>query len=168
MRIVAMKRFKPINLSPSDIERYWSKVNKTDSCWLWTAAIQQKGYGTLMCDKERHSVHRISWTLHNGQIPHGCFVCHKCDVPNCVNPEHLFLGDNTDNMQDASKKGRLKKPDNFGKWGTNGRSKLTASAVLEIKSLRGIISQRQIAYLYNMSKPAINHVLRGRVWGYVT
>lgn len=92
--------------------RFWAKVNKTQTCWLWTASCTGQlnhGQFTLRRDgKQQHIyAHRFSWELANGPIPDGLWVLHHCDVPHCVNPDHLFLGDHTANMRDASVKGRL-------------------------------------------------------------
>lgn len=93
-------------------ERFWTKVEKADGCWLWKGSrTGSMGYGYLHYGgKHKRSpkaAHRVSWELHNGEIPRGFFVLHKCDVPACVNPEHLFLGTREDNMRDAARKGRL-------------------------------------------------------------
>lgn len=88
-------------------ERFFANVNKTESCWLWLASGAD-GYGSFMVKGKYWRVHRWAYERFVGSIPNGLFVCHKCDVRNCVNPAHLFLGTNTDNMRDASRKGRLK------------------------------------------------------------
>lgn len=92
-------------------ERFYSRINKTDGCWLWTAGLSDKGYGVLSVNNKSIGAHRISYEIHNGPIPKGMFVCHACDNPPCVNPEHLFLGTNSDNIKDALKKGLLKIPE---------------------------------------------------------
>ena len=88
-------------------ERCMSKVNKTESCWLWTAAKQSDGYGTFWKDGKLTVAHRVAWEETFGHIPNGLQVLHKCDVRLCVNPSHLFLGTQADNLQDAVNKGRL-------------------------------------------------------------
>lgn len=89
------------------MERFFSKVNKTDNCWEWTASLIGCGYGNFKYKGKRYAAHRFSWELVNGKIPDGLLVCHKCDNRKCVNPEHLFLGTQKDNMQDCLRKGRL-------------------------------------------------------------
>lgn len=84
-----------------------SRVKLTSTCWLWTGAKTPDGYGLIWIGNKLEYAHRISWKFFYSHIPVGFFVCHKCDVPSCVNPDHLFLGTNADNMQDAKQKGRL-------------------------------------------------------------
>ena len=76
-------------------------------CWLWTGCVKAHGYGVIFIKNKTQYAHRVSWELHRGPIPDGLFVLHHCDVPSCVNPEHLFTGTQKDNIQDAAKKGRL-------------------------------------------------------------
>lgn len=86
--------------------KFWKNVKITDSCWEWQRGTNSKGYGAVKIQNKTYSAHRVSWTLFNGDIPEGMFVCHHCDNPKCVNPEHLFIGTQKDNMQDKCKKGR--------------------------------------------------------------
>jgi hypothetical protein len=88
-------------------ECFNDNVEKED-CWLWKG-IKRKGYGWMCVKQERIASHRYSYLKYVGPIDDGLFVCHKCDTRNCVNPSHLFLGTNTDNMQDMLKKNR-------GRW----------------------------------------------------
>jgi hypothetical protein len=87
------------------IERYSTPVPEC-GCWLWTGSVDKSGYGTTKLDGKWRTMHRLSWEYHNGQIPKGLQVLHKCDVPSCINPEHLFLGTQKDNVHDGIRKGR--------------------------------------------------------------
>lgn len=80
-------------------------------CWLWTGALDTDGYGMIAVGRGPKPAHRVSWQLHAGEIPAGKHVLHRCDIPSCVNPGHLFLGTHSDNMQDGYKKGRVTPPD---------------------------------------------------------
>lgn len=85
------------------LESFFEKiVYGLSECWYWRGSLEEFGYGRLQSKR----AHRLSWTLFNGEIPKGLYVLHKCDIRNCVNPDHLFLGTQIDNMRDMVKKGR--------------------------------------------------------------
>lgn len=88
-------------------ERFFQKVNKTESCWLWTGALNSRGYGSFRFNGKSESAHRYSFRYFNGEIQPGMIICHKCDVPACVNPQHLWEGTHLDNNQDCIAKGRF-------------------------------------------------------------
>lgn len=95
-----------------DIERFWAKVDTSGDCWLWLASRMDKmGHGQFTCrfDGTQHHLyaHRVVWELTHGPIPDGLVICHHCDVPPCVNPAHLFVGTQADNLADARRKLRL-------------------------------------------------------------
>lgn len=100
----------------TEAERFWAKVDKSGECWLWRGAVSSSGYGTFRGNgKHSTRAHRMAWTLVRGAIPvgngfHGTCVCHRCDVRLCVNPAHLFLGSNAQNMADRDAKGRQRSP----------------------------------------------------------
>ncbi len=87
-------------------EKFWQKVDKTNSCWLWKGGKDIYGYGRLRVPGHNLLAHRISYELHHGPIPKEMLILHKCDNPPCVNPAHLFLGTQETNNKDAKSKGR--------------------------------------------------------------
>ena len=93
-------------IKPSSEEMFWSKVNKTLGCWIWKGYVTKGGYGTLTVNSITTFAHRFSWELHNGPIPYGLYVLHKCDNPSCVNPSHLYLGTQADNLVDMVQRNR--------------------------------------------------------------
>lgn len=153
----------------TDIEEYlWSKVEKTDSCWVWTGRKQTRKdgfpYGIIQ-QRERGSmatyyVHRLAYELTVGAIPSGMCVCHHCDNPQCVNPLHLFLGTHLDNMRDCARKNRTA-------FGTrSGTTNLSEATVLAIRAryLTGDISQKRLAADYGVTQSIVGRIVRGECW----
>lgn len=116
-------------VEPSPYSHFWRQVEKSTDCWLWTGWTS-KGYGSLTHKRKPWTAHRFSWMVHNGPIPEGLWVLHRCDVPLCVNPSHLFLGNAADNSADMTSKGRGRPA--IGE--DSGLSKLTEEQVLDIRS----------------------------------
>jgi hypothetical protein len=106
--------------------RFWSKVQKSPTCWNWIGAISC-GYGHFNVNGIIYRSHRVAWMLAYGEIPPGLHVCHHCDNPPCVRPDHLFLGTMRDNIKDASRKGRIARGEK------QGSAKLDSEQVLEIR-----------------------------------
>lgn len=79
-------------------ERFWEKVEKTDTCWLWTAQVIPEGYGRFWLDGRQHNAHRVAWELEHGPIPDGLVVDHLCRVRNCVRPDHLRVCTTSENV----------------------------------------------------------------------
>ena len=145
-------------------KRFWSRVNKETECWNWTGYFVGNQYGRIKLNGKVHRAHRMSWIIHNGDIPDGMCILHKCDNPSCVNPDHLFLGTRADNMADMDAKGRRA---NF-KGANNGNSKLTEAKVREIRmwSELGYL-QKRIATAYGVSKVNVSAIKHRRSWKHV-
>jgi len=148
--------------------RFWKRTKKLglDNCWEWLACKDRKGYGQIRTGKRTIGAHRLSWIIHNGKIPEGMLVCHSCDNPGCVNPDHLFLGTNKDNIQDASKKGRMTGP----RGEAAHTSKLTEKQVLAIRheyASMDIKSQSKLADKYHVSGATISYIINGHRWKHI-
>lgn len=96
-----------MELTQKDIDRFWSHVDKSGDCWIWTAAKKRRDYGGFVLHGKGRYAHRVSWQITYGDIPDGMNVLHHCDNPSCVNPNHLFLGNQSDNARDMVSKGRM-------------------------------------------------------------
>lgn len=141
-----MPSYRPLS------ERFHEKYQPVpfSGCWIWEAATDRKGYGQIGIEDQKHkSAHRVSWELHNGNIPEGKHILHRCDVPSCVNPAHLFLGTHKENMRDSAVKNR-------------NNPKLNVEAVADIRTRR--MTQHEFARLYGVSRSAVRNVLLGINW----
>ena len=167
----------------SEKERFLSKVDKDgliiydnlNPCWIWIGAKQNRGYGVFRFRGKASLAHRVSYVLFNGPIGDEIFVCHHCDNRPCVNPAHLFLGSNSDNIQDAIRKGRLatgdrsgsrKYPEKLNIWENHPMAKLTKDQVDEIRKLyrERAGSQHDIAMMFNISRGNVQNIVRGKIW----
>jgi len=154
-----------MTFSGATTRRFWTKVNKTDTCWEWTAFLDKGGYGTFKIDRKNQRAHRISYTLHKGDIPPGQVVMHMCDNPKCVNPAHLTLGTLADNNRDMKSKGRMVNP-----VGTkHGQSKLNNNQVQEIRSIyaQGNSSMQSLADKYGITLGTIHPLLTRKTWRHI-
>ncbi len=147
--------------------QFWSKVDihKPDECWLWTGSITRAGYGRIWFQHTRTTTHRVAWELTHGPIPEGMHICHSCDTPPCVNPDHLWLGTNLDNMHDKSIKGRVKRL----RGTANGRARLQEAEVRSIRRMysSGHYTQSRLGRIYDVSESQITHILSGKNWKHV-
>lgn len=149
-------------------ERFWAKVRKTDDCWEWTGTCAPFGYGVLYSGPrgQVHSevAHRVSWELHFGPIPAGLNVCHHCDNPPCVRPDHLFVGTQADNVRDRDAKGRH--------WTHRGMlvgtAKLTDAQVRDMRVRRseGALL-REIAVEFGTSVGNVQTIVTRHSWRHV-
>ena len=141
------------------IERH-SIPEPNTGCWLWTGSVNTHGYGRVGNTRRERGAHRLAYAAFVGPIPSGALVLHRCDVPLCVNPEHLWLGDLRENAIDMVKKGR-----GFTlRAEQNPRSKLTAAAVLHIRLSHGETSITSLARMFGVSRRAIRFVITGATW----
>ena len=143
-------------------ERFWSKVKKTNGCWLWLDVPDAYGYGIFFIWPQNKKAHRISWEIHNGAIPAQLHVLHSCDNPLCVNPQHLFLGTQADNNRDCIAKGRHR----ASKGEDNGYSKLTTLQVLEIRKMykTGLYTQQSLAVRFKIHTAHVHSIVVGKRW----
>lgn len=154
--------------------RFWAKVVKgagKNSCWLWLGCKLSKGYGQLTVNGNKHLAHRFSWELFFGPIPAELFVLHHCDVPACVNPAHLWLGTNADNMRDRNAKGRQASgkrsgaythPERVLRGERHPRAKLTKAQVVAIRRATGL--HREIATRFGISRTQVCQIRRHLYW----
>jgi hypothetical protein len=144
--------------------RFLANVQQSDGCWTWTAAVNRQGYGvTRPLPGGSRLAHRVSWELHRGTIPSGALVCHHCDNPPCVNPEHLFLGTIADNHRDMCLKGRASGGSMRGS--AHPRARLSAEEVRQVRILASLgVTQSWMAERFAISRPAISHIVAGRCW----
>lgn len=152
-------------------QRFEEKIDKTSSskgCWLWTATTNPDGYGRFKIEGKLYGSHRVSYELYKGEISKDMFVCHHCDVRNCVNPDHLFLGTQLDNMRDCAAKGRHYLPKWVGprlsRRGVTINNKITQSTYQSIHlHLAKGVTGNFLANLYGVSKQTISNIKNGKL-----
>mgnify|MGYP001298663090 CR=1 FL=1 len=187
-------RLSEASITEEQKARFWSYVASSNECGcrLWLGGTNGKpGYGVTGLNGHRYLAHRLAYWIANGKIIDDLLVCHHCDVPTCCNPEHLFMGTQTDNMRDAVKKGRTASGDRspsrlhpetrprgnrhgskthpesrpFGEQMTN--AKLTVVAVRELRKLAGTISQAELARRFGVSQRTAGKAINGETWNRV-
>lgn len=152
-----------VYFATSIICNFWSKVDRggTDDCWLWTASTI-RGYGQFKVREQgiqRHVyAHRMSWLLTRGPIPDGLKVCHRCDVPRCCNPNHLFIGTQAENLADCRQKGRMPVVRRGFKLSIADRAEIRARLA---NRRRGVMAQ--LAREYGVSKTRIHTLAHERL-----
>lgn len=142
-------------------------IEKTDSCWLWRGNTYANGYGKFNIFSESVYAHRLLYTLFKGVIPPGLNVCHTCDVRNCVNPDHLFLGTQKENIADMIGKRRQAPVSSTKHIGeNNGGSKLVAATVLEIRKSysEGNHNFRALSREFGVTPQMISLIVNGKNW----
>lgn len=142
-------------------ERFEQKFTRGDGCWEWTAGRHKYGYGKFSVGHSTVGAHKVAYELYVGLIPQGMHVCHTCDNPPCVRPDHLFLGTAQDNAQDCIRKGRkVVMADELAPG-----AKLTAAEVMLIRSmLNAKVPQRDIANRFNVDPSTISLISTRQTW----
>jgi hypothetical protein len=152
------------------VERFWAKVDKTEGCWEWTGCLNGDGYGNYRLKNRLMFSHRYSYIIHHpltiDLLEHReIYVLHKCDNPKCVNPSHLFLGSQSDNMRDMTAKGRGIQMNGE----RHHKTTLTEAQVQEIRGrwLSGGITQLKLANEYRVSKATLNKIILRKTWKHI-
>lgn len=155
---------------------FWAKVTKRKgACWVWKGALTRDGYGQVMYHGRGRGAHRLAWELTNGPVPDGKYVLHHCDNPPCINPEHLWVGTQKDNMLDCATKDRTGR----GGWAHGNRKtkngirrggvKLSKDDIFKIREMlaSGKFSLAQIGKKFDTVQSHIYQIKTGKCWGWL-
>lgn len=167
-----------------DITRFWSKVDTSGNCWLWQAGTNEHGYGIFVLGRRKVRAHRFAYMLTYGSTDLN--VCHTCDTPGCVRPDHLFAGTQSDNMQDMTNKGRHgsvahkdqwargdrhgshTKPENLKRGEQVHTARLQPDQVRTIRSLNAQgVSQYVIAEMYHIAQTNVSAIVTHKTWKHI-
>jgi hypothetical protein len=167
------------------VDRFLEKIDKSvgeDACWIWTGSRDRKGYGQIRINGRTQKAHRAAWTLTHGEILNSLHCLHRCDRPECVRPDHLFLGTNAENVADKVAKGRQSRVRIFGDANgarkyperqsrpglANGRTRLTEADVIAIRRACATgESHRSVASRYRIKKSTVGNIHRRECWARV-
>lgn len=157
----------PLNRSLADRLHRRIYMCPISGCWLWTGAVNPGGYGHMTYNGAALLAHRAMWLVELGPIPNGLSVLHKCDVPCCVNPNHLFLGDYVDNAVDMIAKGRHRYIAHMGE--ANGNAKVTETMVRQIRAQysSGKTSQHKLARAFQTTRSTIAKIVKCESWRHI-
>jgi hypothetical protein len=172
----SVRKAKTLSLEAS-IKKFWEKVDKngpimvhmTTPCWIWLGCKSKKGYGQLTFQGKNWWAYKFSYWIYYGEIPSTNIICHHCDNPACVNPEHLYLGTYKSNMIDREQRGRV----NRVKGQQHKNAKLTELEVIEILTIweqsfkkRGLVPK--LALKYNVSRATVSNIVKHKGWKHVS
>lgn len=145
---------------PIFYDRLMANVKITDGCWHWTGCVNDNGYGRIRINDQEYLTHRLSYAVHCGHYSSKLDVCHTCDEPRCVNPEHLFLATHLENMRDASQKKRFSRKTRRNGYG--GHFKLSEADVVEIIKTYSTqtISQKELGKRYGVGQGVVGDIIK--------
>jgi len=146
-------------------ERFWEKVSplSVDECWEWERGLTSHGYGLIWDGMKQEKAHRVSWELHNGPIPDGLHVLHKCDNRKCVNPNHLWIGTNAQNTADMVAKGRAAKGEKSGKAILD---EICVTLIREIYA-NGKTTHLALAKFFGVGESTIANIVKRNSWRHI-
>lgn len=153
-----------MKLDPIAYERFMAKVSKDAcGCWIWTGSKVKSGYGKVKVNQKMFLAHRLSYMAHKGDIKSGLFICHSCDNPLCVNPDHLWAGSQIENVRDAKKKGRANYSGVIGE--NNSKAKLTENDIFEIRNSN--LTNTELSKKFNVTQPTISNIRSKKTWKHI-
>lgn len=169
--IMSSKGSKQINMTRRRSSLFLTPFGRLDKytfpepntgCWLWGGAVNVLGYGMINIAGKFWLAHRFSFYCHTGTNPNKMAVCHKCDVPGCVNPDHLFLGTWADNIRDRDNKQRVQRGER------HVRAKLSEIQVLIIRdAIKAGFSHRNIGNYFGVASHTITGINTGKTWKHI-
>lgn len=155
--------------TPTLTTRFWLRVQKTDSCWLWIGHCDVGGYGIIHTaywhNDRQMKAHRVSYEIHYGSFPKHLRVLHRCDNPRCVRPDHLFLGTDIDNIRDRDAKGRRRQV----RGEQQGSAKVTAAQVADMRRRydQEHATCAGLARQFSISPSQVRNIVKRRDWQHI-